>query len=180
MLTGARKKVYKDFGRIFGDSGSSNDLLTMYLSGIISDNDAISLYLYGSGYPVSGQLALMLYNDTIYNDIPFFTSGLGGEPGAIPINETLYLYIHRANFTNILSMYTIGVEGVNPYIDTITQLSTPVYPGRRYGDFNKFILVNHLNLNTFGHIEITGTLPLYLYNGNIQTTKTLIFYSHGF
>ena len=88
--------------------GSSiNSSITFYTEGSLSAVKSLKLFLTGTGFPADATLPLVCYNDTITGTLPLFITGTGVTPNAIPVDNSLLLYI-QCPFGASLPLYLMG------------------------------------------------------------------------
>lgn len=149
LLSGARKHVFQNFGNIYMDSGSSNQFLDLFVQGHLSETQTMNLFLSGAYHSIDGSLPLVAWNEFESGSMALFASGLGGEAGALPINESLNLFIKRS-FANYLALYLLG----GPQPSSFESLNLTALGGS-YETNSLFLSIPYVTSTE------NGSLPLY-------------------
>lgn len=136
-----------------GITGATNEL-PLYTVGYYGVVNSLKLFVKGAGSPAySSGLPLICYNDTIRGNIPLFVKGEGVTPSAIPINNSLLLYI-QCGFGAMLPLYVMG--GSQPQGN------------------------NSIDFFTMGFASVTGTLPFSVPGTTDSNENSLNLYTHGY
>lgn len=131
-----------------------NDEIPLYSVGVQGASNSLKLFVKGAGFPAySSGLPLVCYNDTIIGSLSLYVSGEGVTPGALPINNSLLLYI-QCGFGAMLPMYVMG--GPQP---------------QGTGSIDFF---------TMGFIDSYADLPLSIPNVYDTKTNSVNLYTHGY
>lgn len=129
VLTGARKRTYKNYGMIFGAIGPgvtttlvpgvrsgmeygdfsrdmNNNNIPLFMQGNIGLSTTRTLFIGGGYLAVSSYIPLVCFNEAKSANRPLYIGGLGTTPGAVPINASMNLFI-KTVFTEAIPLYML-------------------------------------------------------------------------